>query len=458
MSLRLMDLDELVLTVRDKTSQSYILEAVNTYRGGAYRAAVISAWIAVAYDIISKIRELAGQGDPAASQFILQLDGAIQRNDITRLSVIEEQLLEIAHRDFEFLSRQEFENLLRLKRDRNICAHPAFADDEILFQPTAEITRAHIVHAILHLLQHRPMQGKSALNKILADIQRPSFPTEPQRIADFLSDKYLNRAKDALVRNLVIVLLKTLLRGDDPDFSGKEDQIIHSLITVSNSHRQIYELVMAEKLPEIVSSLTDPQLMSIFRLFGADPRCWNWLDSPTRIQVRELLNKTLTSPNLLSLVRSYEVFNAMNVGELSDPLMTIFVTLSPEDQTLIISENPRSEFADIAIDLYSNARTFRGAEALGERLILPMASHFQADHINRILETAMANNQIWDAGGTPDILVELFDATVNHLDETQASWVRFQRFVSEQSEGTPEDYFLHYHGLRRRLDEHGIGV
>ncbi|MDZ8025517.1 MAG: hypothetical protein RMY36_008055 [Nostoc sp. SerVER01] len=41
-SLRLTDLDELVLTVRDKASGSYILEAVNAYRGGAYRAAIVA--------------------------------------------------------------------------------------------------------------------------------------------------------------------------------------------------------------------------------------------------------------------------------------------------------------------------------------------------------------------------------------------------------------------------------
>ncbi len=57
-NLRLTDLDELVLTVRDKVSLSYILEAVNTYRAGAYRAAIVSTWIAVSYDIIAKIREL----------------------------------------------------------------------------------------------------------------------------------------------------------------------------------------------------------------------------------------------------------------------------------------------------------------------------------------------------------------------------------------------------------------
>src|SRR4051812_7885178 len=64
--LTLTDLDELILTVRDRNSRAYISEAVATYRARAYRAAIMSTWAAVAYDIIAKIRELAAQGDGAA--------------------------------------------------------------------------------------------------------------------------------------------------------------------------------------------------------------------------------------------------------------------------------------------------------------------------------------------------------------------------------------------------------
>src|SRR5712692_3535798 len=103
----LVDLDELVLMVRDRNSRTYIGEAINTYRGRAYRSALLSTWIAVAYDIISKIRELHVQGDPAAGAFVAVLDNAIdasERGDPTavqRLQAIENELLAKALRDFE---------------------------------------------------------------------------------------------------------------------------------------------------------------------------------------------------------------------------------------------------------------------------------------------------------------------------------------------------------------------
>ncbi|MBW4500097.1 MAG: hypothetical protein KME57_11190 [Scytonema hyalinum WJT4-NPBG1] len=58
-----------------------------------------------------------------------------------------------------------------MKEDRNLCAHPAFIAEEELFQPTPELVRTHIVHAVVHLMQHQPVQGKSAIQRIMSEIR-----------------------------------------------------------------------------------------------------------------------------------------------------------------------------------------------------------------------------------------------------------------------------------------------
>ncbi len=52
MSERLIDLDELVLRCRDKTTKDYIQEAVSCYRAGAFRSCIVSTWNAVVFDFI----------------------------------------------------------------------------------------------------------------------------------------------------------------------------------------------------------------------------------------------------------------------------------------------------------------------------------------------------------------------------------------------------------------------
>ena len=78
----LTDLEELVQTCSDPRSRTYIQEAVNCYKAGAYRSAVVACWIAVAFDLIDKLRTIAATGDKAAGQWIEKFDRARQENDL----------------------------------------------------------------------------------------------------------------------------------------------------------------------------------------------------------------------------------------------------------------------------------------------------------------------------------------------------------------------------------------
>jgi hypothetical protein len=307
--IRLTDLDELALTVRETKAKSYITEAIDAYRGGAYRAAIVSTWIAVTFDIISKIRELASQGDSAAKKVVQDLDKAISAKDIRRLQTLENDFLNKAHVDFEFLSSQEFIDLSRLKDDRDLCAHPAFVVEDILFQPEPERVRLHIVHAIKYLLQHQPVQGKSALTRLIADIKSISFPNEIETASVFLNSKYLDRAKTVLIQNLITVLLKALLHGDDPDLPPSfSNQIALTLQSIALRHPDIYEIRMCERLPVLAESLPDSLLPNLFQLLGVDPRCWTWIGEPVRIRIKTFVRTGVLQPATRNII-----FKATNV-------------------------------------------------------------------------------------------------------------------------------------------------
>lgn len=64
----LADIEALSLRCSSEESKDYISEATLCYRVGAYRAAIVSTWIAVVFDLIDKIRELSLAGDHAARE------------------------------------------------------------------------------------------------------------------------------------------------------------------------------------------------------------------------------------------------------------------------------------------------------------------------------------------------------------------------------------------------------
>ena len=418
----LTDLDELVLTVRDRNTRTYINEAITAYRARAYRPAIMSTWVAVAFDIIAKIRELALQGGRAAASFVTNLDDAIAAKDrgdpqgIVRLQQIENDLIQKATKDFEFLSANEATDLQRLKEDRNLCAHPAFTPYATLVQPLPEQVRAHIVHAIIHLLQHPPVQGIHALNRLKADLLQPSFPTDQSTVSAFLEARYLDHAKRALLENLVTVLLKILIKRSEPDLIGKEASVQRCLAAMQIRHAAVYESKMRDELPRICEGLLDGELLRVFGIFSSDIRAWNWLPLPTQVRL-----KGIARAYVYDTGASDFVFDALNIPDLRADILAAFARLAEHEKTAIIARKPRNEWIDEAISIYEGVGSFRSAEAAGA-LLLPLAPGMNTDQVKRVIQAIGNNGQIYSAAGSPAIVADLFDRTSHTHLETIANW------------------------------------
>ncbi|MEK6478601.1 hypothetical protein WJR50_13740 [Catalinimonas sp. 4WD22] len=407
-STTLTDLDELTNKVRSKISKIYILEAINSYKVGANRAALISTWIAVNYDVIEKIKELSESGDKAALEFITNLTNSVENHNIPKLQSIEDSILEKAHRDFSFLNEHEYKSLCRLKEDRNLCAHPAFTNDEILYQPTPELVRAYIVHSIKFLLIHQPVQGKSAIDRIALDIKRESFPSELEKVYDFLHEKYLKRAKDALVINLIKALSKILINKNEANYLGKEEKIIHSLIAISKMYPAIYKNVISEYLGKIVDSLEDEELLTILNLLKVNSESWEWLNLPSKIRLKNVLMGKL-SDNTEALEK-YTLLEDLQIEDFGE-----------------IKEKVLKEIDEIfykKIYKYSRVNSYNEAEQIGYYEIVPISKHFKTDHVRKVIEAFLKNpnDQIKYAHGSVEIWIEIFDNTKDLLKDTITYW------------------------------------
>ena len=401
----LAELDELVLAVRDRSAQVYVEEAVRAYRNRLYRPAIVSTWTALVYDIIGKIRELAAHSDRAATAFVGNLDAAITARNTVRLQQIENEILNTARSDFEFIGDREKVELDRLQEDRHLCAHPAFTGESVLFTPSPEQVRVHIVHAVEHVLKVVPVQGRAALARLHADILRPSFPQDQEQVNIFLEHRYLSRAKDSLIGQFISALLSVLLRGSEVDLLAKPDAVAMCLIAVATSSPEAYERRMRDQLPRRTDGMDDAYLLNLLLLAHHDARCWNWIDRATRIRLETLIRTAPLPADAWGLV-GY----ALGIGELREVTIARIQSLSREEQDAIIARNPRIEFVDQAIAIYRSAGSFRYAEYVGRRMILPMANEMSAEHVRKVLAAAQFNGQVWDAADTPQIPLAVLHA------------------------------------------------
>ena len=443
--LGLSDIDVLVLSVRDRESRRLIGEAITAYRGGALRSALMSTWIAVAYDIIAKTRELAGQGEAAPREFVKELDDAIEANNKRKLQTIEAELLTKSNNDLQLLVPHEYSALARLQKDRHLCAHPAFVVEDELYQPSPELVRAHIVHALKYLLVHAPLQGKSAIARFDSDLLSASFPVTAEEISTFLRSRYLDRAKDVLVINLVKAIVSAPFGAEHAKYTSKIRTLALTLREIAKAKTEIYDSVMPGYVAEKLEHVTDEVLLSICPFLENDPRIWDWLREPERARIRRLLDTAD-----VETLKTYAAFDAFAIAQLSEVLLNRFDGFDETAQISIVVEHPRKEFIGRGLKMYAQAGSFRHAEHLGQSIVLPLAKWFSHRDVKVVLKAVSDNEQIWKAAGTPDILEQLFGQTTSLLSKSRPHWEAFVEEQIDQMSGDTLGYYA-YPGLQKRL-------
>lgn len=209
----LADIEALYIRCRSEQSKRYVAEAIRCYRSSAYRAAIVSTWIAVVFDLIEKIRELAVWGDASAKALEHRYETYVSQihqgnsQGIKNASEFERTIIEICRDDLHFFDAHQYVDLVRLREDRHRCAHPSFQRVGIPYDPSAEHARMHIRNAVIHVLAQPPVQGKAALTELKTLVSSAYFPVDGQKAIAQLENSGLKNATEALVRGFVDQLI-----------------------------------------------------------------------------------------------------------------------------------------------------------------------------------------------------------------------------------------------------------
>lgn len=396
------DLDELVLKCRNKNAREYIRESVASYRAEAYRSAIVSCWVAVCYDMIEKLRELALAGDKQASEKIEDLEAIHRSGDTTRSLKFEREILAFARDKVELISALEYEDLDRILKDRHRCAHPSLNAEGEQYAPPAELARLHIHSAVTHLLQHEPAQGKFALDRMLTQIRSKYFPSSQADVLKVFKNSPIRRARPSLVRNLISVLLKDLFLEEEKDYTTSS-KLTSSLSAIYTMHRTIYEQRCGEILSGIVSRVGDESLYHVVMNISRFPCAWESLDHTQQGR---------TSRYVTELPTKY--FNVIDDSLSFPPLKKAAMrrlkhaSIEDLDEVFPFFGVPK-EIIDRAIEIYHNANSFDEANRISP-IIVSFLSDFSDEQVRRLISKMASNRQIMESFQLPDMLAKIREA------------------------------------------------
>lgn len=427
MKQHLSNLDELLQKVRNTHSKNYLNEAIASYRIGAYRAALITTWIAVCVDIIEKIKELSLGDDPIAKRLEERLNG-INSNDHASMLSFERDILDMACDELQLISAIEKSHLERLKNDRNVCAHPTFSDDGNQFTPLAELALSYIVQASNYLLIHTPVKGKVVIQRLFDLINEASFPEDSEKAFTVLSsENNLGRARESSVRNLSLILLKRVFRDENGISPELLNRISASLGAIERIAPDVYNEVMANKFGIMLSTATDIQLMRVFP-FLITRDVWGNIDDAEKVRIEGLIQSMFVDDLIKYGITKLTESNY----EIKSKLIPVIQGLDNSQKYTLFSSYPSKTFKKEAIDLFADSRSFDSAELRGANILIPIAKHFNDDDFNQIFDGALTNtgsyghNQILYAGDIGSFFTNLYQESKSCEVDYRSLWKDFR--------------------------------
>lgn len=421
MDSQFVDLDLLLTKVKEARSRAYFLEAVRSYRAGALRAAITSAWVAVVYDLIGKYRELSTMGDAGASSFLQKWDNATNNGDIKKLLELERDILQNAVSVTQVMSQPAHRQLERLRDDRHLCAHPAFSTEADLFEPSPELARLHLVNAIDLVLSQEPLVGKAIFHQFDADVQSTGFPANPTRILEYVEQRYLTRIRPPAIKNFGIVLTKSLLLGTPARWDTLHRKIVPSLTAIRDRAASAWPDIAASAV-RLIDNLPPAERPRAIAFVAQFPSIWEPLAPATKTALTE----TATNTDPLSL-NDYRILQGIRLPQLQAGLTNVVSELSRAQLSAAIAVSPLQELWARALAVYKSSGGFRGSEANFRDLIAPFQGLLSSEQFDSLLDAITDNGQNWDAGGTPDFLLALLRVTATSAYPTRTARDEFYR-------------------------------
>ena len=381
-----MNIESYTNSIKNENVKEYMVEAINSYNSGSFRASITYTWLAIFMDINQKIEQLSILGEQEAINIIQKIEKIRKDNNIQEMLSFEKDILNTAKENFSLFDDITLIDLKRIQEDRNRSVHPLLSYEGVLYKPTAEQARTHIINAYSKLLNEPNVYGKSVINRLFELIYSTIFPMDYTKAKIVLDSSYLKSPKESLLRNFTISLLKQYV---------KETLDFHKRISINNTLKYLFENnrgkienVIADKLSSIITFTNNDELMKLFDLILIDVSFYSLFDDAHKILINNFIDKfpsgkleMLADLTMIPDISKYVELriNKTETNELYEYVEIPFGTKKPI-RKLIVAR-------------YIASETFEQANAFAS-VIVAIISEMEKDEIINLILGIASNGQV----------------------------------------------------------------
>ena len=378
--------------IENPQTKRYFKEVYSCYAQGNYRSAVVMLWSVVVTDLLFKLDNLINSDDSANYESI-RTEINSERSSNPKSPAWELELVKKMVERSELLDSVDLTNLAHLQQHRHLSAHPVMTNAEVLFEPSKDLVRSHIRHALESVLTKPAIMGQKVFSSFIQDVANcysdysPTY-TEFER---FINARYLSRISLQATNKIFTNLWDFFFFKENSDCDQYSKAIGQALSVVYKSAKSdLRTLIEGDKKSYKIRNFEDKKRMvncSVFlvkhgELVGMlEDDSISILESFSRTSQ---LHATLT-PFLHEDEKSYvESFKAFD--EIIDELAyKSLVTISKS------YFDTSSEALTCGITYYCDSGSFDSAHTRFYRFVEPYLTSLSDEHIEVFCEKVMSN-------------------------------------------------------------------
>lgn len=410
----LLGLDEIILKCKGADSFSHIQEAMACYQSGAYRSAIVTAYVAVCFDLFSKLTGLSDGGDAEAKLILDRFNkasiGIKSDQNIKILLEIERNLIKTFRDKFEYFSSEQYIDLERLREDRNRCAHPTFYGEGLPFTPSPELARMHIRSAVDHVISQPLKQGKAAIAAITARVTSSTFPTDKDHALEVLRHSEIASARAPLIRALIDDAMFGYIDKDHVYYNN--DKVVPLLKASLDMHRVVASPQVTKNINKLARDSSEQSQIAAGNFTLTFPDAAEDLDDAARVVVRSWL------PGKFERLAGRAVNIALDISWLRLHAVTLIPGLTKEQIAYVASAvvRPKRQLVEHVVNQYRSVHSFSDANTWYEKCVAEYVPHFGEDDVRNILDGINRGGDLLDSYTFPDFIKSVIEMGVVEKD------------------------------------------
>lgn len=259
MSFGILEIDN----IYSSKTREYFREVLSSYSNGNYRSAVVMLYSVCICDLFYKLQELKDIYNDGNSKKILEeidkkrkplsmeaLKKNLNEEDEKRKNIDakwEKEFIDRIHNETALMDDKAYLNMLHLRDNRNLSAHPSMDGGYELVSPSRETTIAHITNAVNDILSKPSIFIKSVFGMMINDLEEKKsyLMQDKMRLKSFLENKYFSRMPLPMKKKVFESLWKF-------SFFKKDDQHCLDNIEVNREALIILSGRLGDSIPDII--------------------------------------------------------------------------------------------------------------------------------------------------------------------------------------------------------------